>query len=218
MAIATEENPNMMKPENEIRWAARVPQEKVRRLYQTDATGVYHEELIHDVGWSLFARCESFLAAEEARSGRAKCHRCGRIIVHEGKQEEVLRCAECGWTVAWRAYFKTMQHRQLSGPDLAELFKGYVTRFPQAASPRERMLLIDRLLHGFHWSARTGPRRPSAINLIEGRLSEVIGFLDRLTYGDGSTPGTLETAAVWRRDMSTALASWGQETLESADE
>ena len=31
----------MPRPESEIRWAARVPQEKIRRLYETDARGIY---------------------------------------------------------------------------------------------------------------------------------------------------------------------------------
>jgi hypothetical protein len=60
------------------------------------------------------------------------------------------------------------------------------------------MLLIDRLIHGFHWYLKTGgPTRPVAVNLIEGRLSDVVAFLDRLSYGEKSTPGTRETYAQW---------------------
>ena len=197
----------------EIQWARRVPQEKIRRLYETDAQGVYDAELIDDVGWSLLARCEALLAAEEARAGRAKCHRCGTIIHHGGGAEEMLRCA-CGWEVSWRAYFRSVQHKQLSGPDLIGLFRDFVNRFPAAETPQARMLLIDALIHGFHWSVRTGPRRPAAVNLIEGRLNEVIGFLDALTYGKGSTDGTQDTHAAWRRDMNAALTSWGSPDLD----
>ena len=59
------------------------------------------------------------------------------------------------------------------------------------------MFRIDRLLHGFHWSVKYGSTRPAAINLIEGRLRDVILFLDVLSYGPGSTPGILEQKAEW---------------------
>jgi DNA-directed RNA polymerase subunit RPC12/RpoP len=202
----------------EIRWEPRVSQQKIRLLYETDARGIYDEELIDDVGFGLLARCQSFLEAEAARRGEAKCHGCGAIIPHdadlssEGKQR-LLTCGECGWRVTWGAYFKTIQKKQLSGPDLESLFRDYVARFTGARGAREKMLLIDRLIHGFHYSIETGPRRPSAVNLIEGRLWEVIEFLNELTYGDEGTPGIKDRAASWRADMNTALRSWGARTL-----
>ena len=64
------------------------------------------------------------------------------------------------------------------------------------------MRLIDCLIHGFHWYYKTvGPTRPVAINLIEGRLSDVVAFLDRLSYGDQSTPGMRETYAEWDKNI-----------------
>lgn len=76
--------------------------------------------------------------------------------------------------------------------------------FPKAKRPQERMLLIDCLIHGFHWYHKFGCTRPVAVNLIEGRLSEVIVFLDNLTYGEGSTPGTYETHAEWMNNSQNA--------------
>lgn len=71
------------------------------------------------------------------------------------------------------------------------------------------MLLIDRLIHGFHWFLRMEyPTRPVAINLIEGRLVEVIEFLDGLTVGDASTPGVSERKAEWDRTLESALSRW----------
>ena len=200
------------------RWAGRVPQQKIKQLYETDAKGIYDEELIDDVGWGLYARCQSLLEAEAARGGRAKCHQCGGLIQHSGQRDELLGCPECGWQITWGAYFRSIQHRQLSGPDLVSLLTDYVARFPRATAPREKMLLIDRLVHGFHWSVKTGPRRPAAVNLIGGRLSEVIQFLDSLTYDDRSTPGTKERHVAWRKDMSDALESWGAPRLNDGAE
>ena len=207
-------------------WAPRVPQWKIRRLYEDDARGIYDQELIDDVGYSLLARCQSFIVANEAVSGKARCPRCSALVSHSGRKEELLRCA-CGWELAWGAYFETIQHKQLSGADVVmRLFQDFVDRFPLARSTREKVLLIDRLIHGFHWYykrsdvATNCPTRPVAINLIEGRLGQVIAFLDNLTYGAGSTPGTQENKAEWDQNVQPARGWYrqGQTTGVDRDE
>jgi hypothetical protein len=78
-------------------------------------------------------------------------------------------------------------------------FRSFVEQWERATAPHERMLLIDRLIHAFHWSLRQNqPFGPAGRNLIEGKYDEVVAFLDRLTYGAGSTPGTTERKAEWQ--------------------
>lgn len=180
-------------------WAPRVTQEEIRRLYETDAKGIYDEDLINSVGYGLLARCESFIDANEARSGRARCPCCASIVVHDHK---LLRC-DCGWKLTWGEYFKTIQHVQLSGAEpVLEQFRTFVKEFPSARTPQEKTLAIDSLVHGFHWYYKTnGPTRPVAVNLIEGRMSEVVAFLDSLTYDGKSTPGTRENYAEWDKNI-----------------
>jgi hypothetical protein len=179
-------------------WAPRVPKRDIRRLYETDAQGIYDLDLIQEVGYGLLARCESFITANRAREGELPCPECGRSVC----REETLRCP-CGWTLPWADYFKTIQHKQLSGAEpVLEQFQGFVDAFPSARTPQEKMLLIDRLIHGFHFYYKTdAPTRPVAVNLIEGRLSDVVAFLDRLTYGEKGTPGMRETYAKWDRNI-----------------
>ena len=179
-------------------WAPRVPKRKIRQLYETDAQGIYDRDLIDEVGYGLLARCESFITANRAREGELPCPECGRSV----PREETLQCP-CGWTLPWADYFKTIQHKQLSGAEpVLEQFQDFVDAFPSARTPQEKMLLIDRLLHGFHWYYKTGgPTRPVAVNLIQGRLSDVVAFLDRLSYGDKSTPGMRETYAQWDKNI-----------------
>ena len=50
-------------------WAPRVPKSKIKRLYELDAKGIYDDELLDDVGYALFARCQSFITACQATSG-----------------------------------------------------------------------------------------------------------------------------------------------------
>jgi hypothetical protein len=179
-------------------WAPRVSKRKIHQLYKTDAQGIYDRDLIDEVGYGLLARCESFIAANRAREGELPCPECGRSV----PREETLRCS-CGWKLPWPDYFKTIQHKQLSGaePVLAQ-FRDFVRAFPSARTPREKMLLIDRLIHGFHRYYKTDhPTRPVAVNLIEGRLSDVVAFLDRLSYGDQSTPGMRETYTQWDQNI-----------------
>jgi hypothetical protein len=179
-------------------WAPRVPKHKIRQLYETDAMGIYDRSLIDEVGYALLARCESFITANRAVAGEVTCPRCGAIVSHTG-QKEALLCCPCGWELTWGAYFRTVQHKQLSGAEpVLRLFREYVAAYPAAPTPQERMLLIDRLLHGFHWYYKEDtPTRPVAINLIEGRLGDVIAFLEELTYGEKSTPGMKQVFSIW---------------------
>jgi hypothetical protein len=175
-----------------------VTQREVRRFYETDAKGIYDEELINEVGYGLLARCQSFIDAVDAVWGKARCPRCSSVVMHTGGKEEVLRCM-CGWALTWGDYFTTIQHKQLSGAKpVLDLFRSFVQAFPAARTPQAKTILVDRLIHGFHWYYKTNaPTRPVAINLIEGRLSEVVAFLENLSCGDKSTAGLAENYAQW---------------------
>jgi hypothetical protein len=189
-------------------WAPRVSQQDIRRLYEDDARGIHDDELLDEVGYGLLARCESFIAAVEAVRGRALCPRCGAMVEHSVRKDELLQCP-CGWELLWCDYFATIQHKQLSGAEpVLDLFRHYVRTFPSCTTARAKMLAIDALIHGFHYFFKTGgPTRPVAVNLIEGRLNEVIDFLDELTYGPQSADGLIQKKQEWDEKIQTAL-SW----------
>jgi hypothetical protein len=189
-------------------WSPRVPKSKIRKLYELDTKGIYDEELIEDVGYTLLSRCKSFIEANLAVSGKATCPICRAIVNHGVIKDETLRCGECDWELTWGEYFATIQRKQLSGAEpVIRLFKSYVHDFPRARSFREKVYLIDRLIHGFHWNQKHGATRPVAVNLIEGRLSSVIEFLDDLSHGDMSTPGVQEMHEKWQKNSRYAR-SW----------
>ena len=179
------------------KWAPRVPQALIRRFYAADAQGIYDDVLIDEVGYALLSRCQSFLDANAAVQGRAPCPACNRVVFYRHDKAAVLQCS-CGWTLPWADYFATIQHKQLSGAEpVLLLFQDFVTRFPSARGAREKVILIGQLLHGFHWYQKHGFTRPVAVNLIGGKLAEVIALLDSLTYGDASTPGIRTTYTEW---------------------
>jgi hypothetical protein len=191
-------------------WAPRVSKLKIHKLYQLDASGIYDDELLNDVGWAFFARCLSFIEAVDAVQGKVHCPSCGEIIFHQGQKEEILTCM-CGWTLSWSNYFTTIQHKQLSGAEpVLNLFREFVAIFPKVKNNREKMITIDRLIHGFHYYYKDNtPTRPVAVNLIEGKLSEVMAFLDELSYGEMSTPGIKDVKHSWDENIKYAR-SWGK--------
>lgn len=196
------------------RWHPRVPREKIRRLYENDAAGLVDEDLIDEVGLALLLRCRSILAATEAHAGRAPCPRCGEVIPHTGKRSELLTCDRCGWQTTWGAYHKTYQDKQLHGGGALFAFQAYVDTHEQAGTARERLLLIDRLLHAFHGELARNCTRPAACNLIGGKQGEVLEFLDTLTYGAHGTPELRRQLEPWREKA--ASFPWMRDILEQS--
>ena len=195
-------------------WHGRVPRETIRRLYETDAAGIVDTELIDEVGLALFLRCRSILVATEAHAGRAACARCGEIIPHRWERHEVMTCRRCGWQTTWGAYFKTYQDKQLHGGGAVYAFREFVETYESAATPQERLLLIDQLLHAFHGELVNSYNRPAACNLIGGKIGDVLDLLDTLSYGSAGTPGLEARRAVWREKA--ARTPWLREGLEKA--
>ena len=187
-------------------WAPRVKPFLIRRLYEGDAQGLLDPDLLDEVGWALYSRCDSFLLAAEANRGRLRCPVCQAPVLREAQPKEKLHCTACGWECTFQAYLKTFKNQQLDGgPEVAALFREYTQKFPKGEDPAAKMLLIDGLIHGFHHFLRSGrTRRPVGINLISGHLEFVVDFLDHLSVGPGSTSGVQETQAAWREKIHPA--------------
>ena len=191
------------------KWAPRIKKHKIRRLYDLDAQGIHDDEFILEVGYELWDRCHSFLKANQATAGQAICPLCEGYVTHNCDQTEILQCA-CGWKLSWGDYFGTIQKKQLYGAEPVQAaFQEFVDQFPQAQNARARMFLIDRVIHQFHYSVKYGNTRPTAINLIEGRLGDVIEFLDQLSYGTASTPGLKTQRNEWV-EKSQLARSWSR--------
>jgi hypothetical protein len=186
-------------PTTELKWARRVRQEDIRRLYHLDARGIIDQDLINDVGYGLHARCESIRIATEAHFGRVTCRSCGAVVERtEWNKAELLTCA-CGWRKTWGDYLASYQRKQLVGGAAYPAFIEYLERWPGARAPRDKLLEIDRLVHACHVATHRPWARPAAVNLIEGTASELARFLDELAYGPSSTPGLGETRDAWQR-------------------
>lgn len=179
-------------------WAPRLKKKHIARLYATDALGIHDQELIEEVGHGLLARCKSILAATQAWAGHATCPDCEAIIVHTGGKKEILSCAGCGWQGDWKVYQATFRGKQLVAGSMAQYFQAYVEQYPRARKLGEKMILIDTLLHQYHGELLGQPCRPGAINLIEGRMDDIVAFLDDLSRGGKSTVGVVDRCKRWK--------------------
>jgi hypothetical protein len=195
----------------ELQWARRVKPEVIRRLYTLDAKGIVDEELIDEVGYALFARCESIRTVTRAVYGRATCPRCKSRIMRADPdwktwaKDEPMVCS-CGWSTTWGAFQTTYQRKQLVGGNAFPAFRAFIDDWARARNSRDKMFLIDRLVHACHVDALQRWARPAACNLIEGRMTELIPFLDELAYGPQSSPGVREQRREW--DERPQLQAW----------
>ena len=179
-------------------WAPRVSRYKIAQLYRTDAQGILDEELIDEVGYAFLARSESILQATEAARGAPLCPECGDPVPYSGDTEEDLSC-KCGWRLPWSEYRKSYRRKQLSAGGIEPFLREFVEKFPRAKTHRHKMILIDILIHRYHWELEGDPGRPGAANLIGGKISEIVEFLYDLSYSDQSTPGLHQTYNRWRK-------------------
>jgi hypothetical protein len=174
-----------------IRWAPRVRREKLRRLYEGEAGGMLDAELLDDIGTTIYCRCRDILIVSDAAEGRVKCLRCDSVIVRAGDDlEQMIVCGSCGWESRWDDYRRSYRHQELYARGLTAPIVEFMGGWERAASAREKMMLVDRVIHVWHWETTRGREkgRPAAVNLIEGSRRQVIAFLDELSAG--STPRT----------------------------
>jgi len=189
-----------------IQWAPKVKPSLILQLYRRDALGLLDAELVAEVGYALLARCRSILMVTDAR--RVDCPACGAEIACPGERwsrQQPVVCLACGWRASYGQWRDSWRHQDLIGGNAVPSFQAYARDFPLAKSDRERMLLIDRLIHDFHQSLRHRRTfRPAAHNLIQGSPEEVLALLDGMSYGPGSTQGLAESKTEWRRRVEQA--------------
>ncbi len=159
----------------------------VARLYANDANGIHDEDWVDEVGCALYARCESIAQVSRIVSEHVLvCPWCQADIAI---QDMAFACG-CGFAATWKEVQQTYQGKQLFGTNAMPVFAAYLRDYPTCRDYRDKMQCIDALINAFHQTAqRDGYTlgRPVGCNLIEGKMRDVIAFLDNLSASQNNT-------------------------------
>lgn len=193
----------MAKSEPPVRWAPRLHPSKLRRLYELDAQGILDDDLIDEVGYTLYSRCQSIFHVSDAMNGKVHCPQCDTITLrHTDDSTHVVQCPSCSWEARWGDYSNTYRTQELGAIGAADILHDFMIHWERVRTARDKMVLIDQLIHRWHWeTARQRPKfglgRPTGLNLIEGNKQQVLALLDTLSYAESST-ASVQTKAAWR--------------------
>lgn len=199
-------------------WAPRVSRYAIARLYRIDASGIRDEDMVDEVGYALLARIQDILIATDAHRGRVHCRECGSVIrrrpsgLRRDVERETVTCKQCGWQLPWLEYYKSYRNKHLLAGGMEPFFHEFVADFPAARGYGEKIVLIDTLIHRYHWELEGKGGGPGAVNLIGGTRDEVIAFLNELTYGGDSTAGLEENRRHWRKKL--GWGNWNEENVD----
>ncbi len=160
---------------NRFRWSPKLSRRMLAALYEKDAKLLEDEELADEVGWTLYARCAQGRDERALMlSGRMKCHNCGAILPCDAA---ILSCG-CGSQYQFRAYMRSFRENNMPANSAAEIFGEYIEKWPAARTYRNKMRLIDWLVHEFHLNLASGVKgRFVGVNLIEGTKAQILDLI-----------------------------------------
>lgn len=154
------------------------------RLYEANAVGLLDDELVDDVGWRVWERLNDVILVT---SGRVRCPACCaefQVRAPGGSPDDPVQCpgCDCDWEVTPRAWHKSWEHRDLNGH--CDEFERFVASWPGARTARDRMMLIDAVVHALHLSTRSEAQGNfAARNFVEGSRPKIAALLDELAHG-----------------------------------
>lgn len=172
-----------MQPElfDRFRWSPKVPRQALLRLYEMDARGLPDEELLDEIGYTLYTRC---LQGRETRraieAGRLICHGCGATLSYA---DGLITC-ECGHQYLFRDYMRSFRAENMPSGAAQHIFDHFIKQWPNQRTAEGKMRLVDWLVHEFHTNLLTGVKgRFVGVNLIEGTKQQIAQLILGLAYG-----------------------------------
>ena len=159
------------------RWPSKVSRNDLKRLYLSNAKMMTDEELINDIGCTIYARCkEAKEIYELMEAWKIKCRVCGNIL----SGPEVLRCT-CGREYTYHSYRKSYREDNMPRGAASPLFDKFVLDWERANTVEDKMQLIDYIIHEFHVAIISGNRgRPTGLNLIQGSKKQIVELIEEL--------------------------------------
>jgi len=177
--------------------ARRVSRLQIERFYQTCGKGIFDREVVDDLGISLYARCLSMM-------GDLDCPDCGESVIRKARSME---CSRCDWGCTWDSFRRTPAGMHLSPGRMEPFIREFADAYPKAKTTHAKAILIDTLIHHFHGEMEDRSI-PGAYNLIEGELTDIVSFLDRISYGEKMPLDIAQKRVAWRQKTRSAPGFW----------
>lgn len=167
---------------NRYRWLPKVTRRDLIRLYEADAKGLTDEELVDEIGFTLYTRCvQGRDTWSDIEAGKLKCHHCENTLNYENG---LMQCA-CGFQYLFRDYMRSFRKENMPSGAATHIFNAFIVDWEKAHSYYQKMQLIDGLIHEFHINLTSGVKgRFVGINLIEGTKKQVGELILTLAYGE----------------------------------
>jgi len=165
---------------NKCKWSEKVSRSKLIRLYQNDAKGLVDEDLLDEVGYTLYSRCKQARETFEClNKGEIICHHCGTVN-KATSYTDLIHCP-CGYYYTYREYRRSCRANSIPGGRATDIFNTFADKWLLCKNEKEKMLLIDWLIHECHVSVMTGGKgRSVCVNLIEGTTAQIRDMLETL--------------------------------------
>lgn len=163
---------------NVFHWPEKLDISKLNQLYWKDAKGICDEELVDEVGLTLYIRCKyGNDDMEYMERYSVRCHNCGKEVPGDNDFRECT----CGYQYSYREYRRSFRRNNMPTGAAAHVFQKYMAQWSMAKGYQEKMILIDTLLHEFHLSLISGAvHRPVAMNFIDGSRKKVEEIIEKL--------------------------------------
>ena len=184
---------------------------KDKKLYDSDALGVPDDDLCNDVGIRLYCRVQTIYYAD---NGLVECPECGTVFKVEMEVigwETPVNCTKsgCTWFTTNKEWKGSKRHREIGAGNAAGAVNDFYKKYPEARTYKEKILLIDRIIHEFHWDEKINvTNRSIGNNLIEGDHRQVMKFLDNLSSIDN------EVKVRWRTTAKLCMERRGGKPIE----
>ncbi len=183
-----------------VKWSPKIDPQRVVSLYRRYVKEQAEMADVDDVGIGLYLRVKSILLVADSK---CLCPECGREFQVSLLDAETT-CPEpgCLFSITKDTYLASWRHRDLWRGKALPAFEVFYERYPLAMTLDEKMILIDTLIHSFHFDlVQNLPNRSVANNLLEGSLKQVVDILDGLSGIQPENDRVFKetVATMWRR-------------------
>lgn len=185
-----------------LRWMPKINPYKLISLYKNYITNNADEADVDNVGIWLYLRCHDIALISDRKCRCPECNNEFDVTNHTNRCQNT----QCDFTITREQYNSSWRHKDLYCGNALPAFVHFCEKYLSARNIDQKMILIDSLIHSFHWDIKANlPNRSAGNNLMEGSLKQVVDILDQLsgvqTDNDGFFKETVKKMWIRRKNV-----------------